>query len=79
MIVICNIIQPGIPENVAMKISGHKRIRIGHSTIQLTERYSHLRPGGLKTATKNFDNNLNRKNIASMEEKKNIQKGGQVK
>ena len=31
---------------------------LGHSTIQLTERYSHLRPDGLKKAARNFDNNL---------------------
>jgi len=40
---------------------------LGHSTIQLTERYSHLRPDGLKTAAKNFDNNLkNSKKIVEM-------------
>jgi len=38
---------------------------LGHSTIQLTERYSHLRPDGLKTATKNFDNSLNKKTIVN--------------
>lgn len=28
---------------------------LGHSTIQLTERYSHLRPDGLKMAARNFN------------------------
>lgn len=44
---------------------------LGHSTIQLTERYSHLRPEGLKTAAMNFDNNLkNNKKIVKMKKKK---------
>ena len=32
---------------------------LGHHTIQLTERYSHLRPDGLKRAIKDFDKQLN--------------------
>lgn len=32
---------------------------LGHSTIQLTERYSHLRPDGLKSAARNFDKKIN--------------------
>jgi integrase len=31
---------------------------LGHSTIQLTERYSHLRPDGLKKAAKDFEKNI---------------------
>lgn len=34
---------------------------LGHSTIQLTERYSHLRPDGLKQTAKNFDKIVKRK------------------
>ena len=40
---------------------------LGHSTIQLTERYSHLRPDGLKRAAKNFDEKVIQKNIISIE------------
>ena len=32
---------------------------LGHSTIQLTERYSHLRPGGLKQTARNFNKIIN--------------------
>ena len=32
---------------------------LGHSTIQLTERYSHLRPDGLKQTAKDFDKIVN--------------------
>ncbi|MBU1387748.1 MAG: site-specific integrase [Proteobacteria bacterium] len=39
---------------------------LGHSTIQLTERYSHLRPGGLKKAARRFDANF-KKNITSLD------------
>ncbi|WP_320045167.1 tyrosine-type recombinase/integrase [uncultured Desulfobacter sp.] len=35
----------------------HLKELMGHSTIQLTERYSHLRPDGLKLATKLFEQN----------------------
>ena len=33
---------------------------LGHSTIQLTERYSHLRPDGLKQTAKDFDKIVSR-------------------
>ena len=36
---------------------------LGHSTIQLTERYSHLRPDGLKMAAQNFDEKVIKNNI----------------
>ena len=45
---------------------------LGHSTIQLTERYSHLRPDGLKTAARNFDNQLKENNVTPLE---NIENG----
>ncbi len=32
---------------------------LGHSTIQLTERYSHLKPDGLKKAARQFEKKLN--------------------
>ena len=44
---------------------------LGHSTIQLTERYSHLRPDGLKMAARNFDNQLKENNIISLEKTEN--------
>ena len=44
---------------------------LGHSTIQLTERYSHLRPDGLKTAARNFDNQLKENNIIPLEKTEN--------
>jgi len=40
---------------------------LGHSTIQLTERYSHLRPDGLKKAARHFDNQLKENNIIPLE------------
>ncbi len=40
---------------------------LGHSTIQLTERYSHLRPDGLKKAAQNFDEKVLKNNIVSFE------------
>jgi integrase len=36
---------------------------LGHSTIQLTERYSHLRPDGLKKATQRFDKKVIKSNV----------------
>ena len=46
---------------------------LGHSTIQLTERYSHLRPDGLKKATatleKYFDNHGEDKKIVNLNTK----------
>jgi len=39
---------------------------LGHSTIQLTERYSHLRPDGLKTVAREFDDKLKKSNIVSL-------------
>ncbi|CCK80034.1 tyrosine-type recombinase/integrase [Desulfobacula toluolica] len=43
---------------------------LGHSTIQLTERYSHLRPDGLKKAAQNFDEKVIKNNIAPLEKTK---------
>lgn len=43
---------------------------LGHSTIQLTERYSHLKPDGLKQTAKNFNKivkrNKNNKNVITL-------------
>ena len=44
---------------------------LGHSTIQLTERYSHLRPDGLKKAARRFDNQLKENNIVPIEKTDN--------
>jgi len=44
---------------------------LGHSTIQLTERYSHLRPDGLKMAAKNFDERIIKNNIVILEKTNN--------
>lgn len=44
---------------------------LGHSTIQLTERYSHLRPDGLKRAARNFDNQLKENNAIPLEKTDN--------
>ncbi len=44
---------------------------LGHSTIQLTERYSHLRPDGLKQAARHFDNQLKENNVIPLENRKN--------
>jgi len=44
---------------------------LGHSTIQLTERYSHLRPDGLKQAARCFDNQLKKNNIIPLENREN--------
>jgi integrase len=38
---------------------------LGHSTIAMTERYSHLAPDTLKTAVKNFEKNLSDKRAES--------------
>ena len=40
---------------------------LGHSTIQLTERYSHLRPDGLKQATHLFDKILTNDNVIELD------------
>lgn len=44
---------------------------LGHSTIQLTERYSHLRPDGLKTAARHFDKQLKENNVIPLEKTEN--------
>jgi integrase len=44
---------------------------LGHSTIQLTERYSHLRPDGLKKAARNFDEKVIKNNIIKLEKTEN--------
>jgi len=44
---------------------------LGHSTIQLTERYSHLRPDGLKQAAKNFDKKILKDNVVEFEKSEN--------
>ncbi len=44
---------------------------LGHSTIQLTERYSHLRPDGLKKAARNFDEKVIKNNIVPLEKTEN--------
>ena len=44
---------------------------LGHSTIQLTERYSHLRPDGLKKAARNFDEKVIKNNIVPLEKTNN--------
>jgi len=44
---------------------------LGHSTIQLTERYSHLRPDGLKKAAQNFDKKVIQNNIIPLEKTEN--------
>lgn len=40
---------------------------LGHSTIQLTERYSHLKPDGLKKAAQMFDEKVIKNNIIALE------------
>ena len=44
---------------------------LGHSTIQLTERYSHLRPDGLKKAARDFDKSIIKNNIVPLEKTDN--------
>ena len=44
---------------------------LGHSTIQLTERYSHLRPDGLKKAAQNFDRKVIQNDIVKLDKIKN--------
>jgi len=44
---------------------------LGHSTIQLTERYSHLKPDGLKKAARNFDEKVIKNNIIPLEKIEN--------
>jgi len=44
---------------------------LGHSTIQLTERYSHLRPDGLKKAAQMFDEKIIKNNIVPLEKTEN--------
>jgi integrase len=44
---------------------------LGHSTIQLTERYSHLRPDGLKKAARDFDKSIIKNNIVPIEKTDN--------
>jgi len=44
---------------------------LGHSTIQLTERYSHLRPDGLKKAAQMFDEKVIKTNVAKLEKIEN--------
>jgi hypothetical protein len=44
---------------------------LGHSTIQLTERYSHLRPDGLKRAAQMFDEKVIKNNIVPLEKTEN--------
>lgn len=43
---------------------------LGHSTIQLTERYSHLRPDGLKKAVQSLDKKINGKSESNQHENK---------
>ena len=43
---------------------------LGHSTIQLTERYSHLKPDGLKKVAQNFDKMI-KDNIIPLEKTEN--------
>jgi len=43
---------------------------LGHSTIQLTERYSHLKPDGLKKVAQNFDKMI-KKNIILLDKAEN--------
>ncbi len=43
---------------------------LGHSTIQLTERYSHLRPDGLKQAAQMFDEKVIKTNVVHLEKTK---------
>lgn len=44
---------------------------LGHSTIQLTERYSHLRPDGLKKAAQMFDEKISANNVVKFETAEN--------
>jgi integrase len=44
---------------------------LGHSTIQLTERYSHLRPDGLKKAAQMFDEKIVKNNVVQLENTEN--------
>ena len=44
---------------------------LGHSTIQLTERYSHLRPDGLKKSAQMFNEKVIKNNIISLERTEN--------
>jgi integrase len=39
---------------------------MGHSTIQLTERYAHLRPDGLKQTAQNFNKFTKNNNVANV-------------
>jgi len=49
------LVQQGEPLYTVQKL-------LGHASISMTERYSHLAPGMLKNAVRNFEKNLNSKN-----------------